>query len=142
VFGATVADRTAFAAALGVDTGDLGPALPQSVSCGVPFLLAPLLSRRAVDAVTLDARAYAGVCRASGLDTLPLFVFTTDRTGATGDEAVYSRMLAPGFGIAEDPATGRPSGPRRCSLHEHRLIDRSRLPHAVSLQGAQMRRPS
>jgi trans-2,3-dihydro-3-hydroxyanthranilate isomerase len=140
-FGATIADRAAFASALGIGADDLIEALPQSVSCGVPFLLAGLKTRRAVDAVTLDVRAYTAVCRAAGLG-VPLFVFTTDRSGASGDEAVYSRMLAPGFGISEDPATGSASGPLGCYLHEHRVIDRARLSHIVSLQGAKMLRPS
>jgi trans-2,3-dihydro-3-hydroxyanthranilate isomerase len=141
-FRGRIADRPAFAAALGIAAGDLAAAPPQVVTCGLPYLLAALTTRRAVDAVTLDVRAYAAVCTASGLGDLPLFVFTTDRGAAAGDEAVYSRMLAPGFGIAEDPATGSASGPLGCYLHEHRLIDRARLSHVVSLQGVKMLRPS
>jgi len=141
-FGGRIGDRGAFAAALGLAADDLADAPPQSVSCGVPFLFAALRSRRAVDAVVIDARAYAAVCRASNVEALPLFIFTTDRAGSSTDEAVYSRMLAPGFGIAEDPATGGASGPLGCYLHEHRLIDRARLSHVVSLQGAKMLRPS
>jgi len=141
-FGGRIGDRGAFAAALGLAADDLADAPPQSVSCGVPFLFAALRSRRAVDAVVIDARAYAAVCRASNVEALPLFIFTTDRAASKTDEAVYSRMLAPGFGIAEDPATGGASGPLGCYLHEHRLIDRARLSHVVSLQGAKMLRPS
>src|SRR5262245_2500414 len=141
-FGGRIGDRGAFAAALGLEAEDLADAPPQSVSCGVPFLFAALKSRRAVDAVAVDTRAYAAVCRASNVEPLPLFIFTTDPAGSTTDEAVYSRMLAPGFGIAEDPATGGASGPLGCYLHEHRLIDRARLSHIVSLQGAKMLRPS
>jgi trans-2,3-dihydro-3-hydroxyanthranilate isomerase len=134
-FGGRIADRAAFAAALGLTPDDLADAPPQSVSCGVPFLFAALRSRQGVDAVTLDVRAFAAVCRASNVGTLPLFIFTTDRAGSQSDEAVYSRMLAPGFGISEDPATGGASGPLGCYLHEHRVIDRARLSHVVSLQG-------
>ena len=141
-FGGTIADRAAFAAALGVGAGDLVDAPPQVISCGVPFLVAGLKSRRAVDAVMLDGRAYAAAGAAAGVGNLPLFIFTTDRTGDAGDETAYSRMLAPGFGIAEDPATGSASGPLACYLHAHRLIDRAALSHVVSLQGVQMLRPS
>ena len=81
-------------------------------------------------------------CSAAGLDELPVFIFTTDRAGAGGDETVYSRMLAPGFGIAEDPATGSASGPLGCYLFKHRLVPRERLAHFVSLQGVKMLRPS
>ena len=71
-----------------------------------------------------------------------MFVFTLDVGGASGDETVYSRMLAPGFGIAEDPATGGASGPLGCYLADHRLLDATRLSQFVSLQGVAMRRPS
>ena len=141
-FGGEVTDRDAFARALGIAVGDLAPSPVQVVSCGVPFLFAALVTRAAVDRVTVDYRTYAEACKSSSVDDLPLFFFTTDRTGATGDEAVYSRMLAPRFGIAEDPATGGASGPLGCYLFKYRLIDRARLAHAVSLQGVRMKRPS
>ena len=141
-YGATVADRGAFARALGIQHDDLADAPPQQVSCGVPFLFAALRSRKAVDSVMVDGKAYAETCRAAGLGDLPLFFFTTDRSGSTTEELAYSRMLAPAFGIAEDPATGGASGPLGCYLFAHRLVPRERLAHAVSLQGVKMRRPS
>lgn len=141
-FGPEIADRAAFARALGAATADLVDAPPQAVSCGVPFLFAALRTRAAVDGVSVAAKEYAEACRAAGIEALPLFVFTTDAAGSPGDEAVYSRMLAPGFGIAEDPATGGASGPLGCYLFRHRLIDRARLAHIVSLQGVKMQRPS
>jgi trans-2,3-dihydro-3-hydroxyanthranilate isomerase len=51
-------------------------------------------------------------------------------------------MLAPGFGIAEDPATGGASGPLGCYLFKYRLVPRERLARVVSLQGVRMLRPS
>ena len=141
-FGGEVADRAGFARALGIAPADLAASLPQQVSCGVPFLFAALASRAAVDRVSLDVNAYTAACTASGLEPLPLFIFTTDRAGADGNELVYSRMLAPGFGITEDPATGGASGPLGCYLFRHRLVPRERLAHIVSLQGVKMRRPS
>jgi trans-2,3-dihydro-3-hydroxyanthranilate isomerase len=141
-YGGQIRDRAAFAAAIGVAESDLAGAPPEEISCGVPFLFAALNSRAAVDRVTLNQPEYARVCRSSGLKDLPFFFFTTDRSDAAGDEAAYSRMLAAGFGIAEDPATGGASGPLGCYLHKHRLIDPARLSHVVSLQGAKMLRPS
>ena len=142
VFSGEVKDRAAFARALGVSPQDLAAPAPQVVSCGVPFLFAPLVTRAAVDRVSVDPAAYRDSCRAAGVDDLPLFIFTTDRTGSSGDEAVYSRMLAPAFGIGEDPATGGASGPLGCYLFTHQLIARGRLSHLVSLQGVKMKRPS
>lgn len=156
-FGPEIKDRAGFACALGLTAEDLAESPPQVVSCGVPFLVAALRSRKAVDSVAVDAKAYAEACRAAGIGDLPLFFFTTDRGPAArlpadsgnlaareadSAEIVYSRMLAPAFGIAEDPATGGASGPLGCYLFTHRLVPRERLSHAVSLQGVKMRRPS
>jgi trans-2,3-dihydro-3-hydroxyanthranilate isomerase len=140
-FGGEIKDRAGFARALGLDTRDLADAPPQRVSCGTPFLFAALTSRAAVDGVVLDVRAYTEVCTASGLSALPLFIFTTER-GSGGDELVYSRMLAPGFGIAEDPATGGASGPLGCYLFKYRLLPREAVAKFVSLQGVKMLRAS
>ena len=109
-FGGEIKDRAAFARAIGVEAADLVDAPPQQVSCGTPFLLAALRSRAAVDTVSLDLKGYAAACTAAGLTSLPLFLFTTERDAAAGGELIYSRMLAPGFGIAEDPATGSAAG--------------------------------
>jgi trans-2,3-dihydro-3-hydroxyanthranilate isomerase len=51
-------------------------------------------------------------------------------------------MLAPGFGIAEDPATGSASGPLGCYLLRHGLVGPDMARSVLSLQGAAMRRPS
>ena len=51
-------------------------------------------------------------------------------------------MLAPAFGIAEDPATGGASGPLGCYLLQHGMVDAAGAQQIVSLQGAAMRRPS
>jgi trans-2,3-dihydro-3-hydroxyanthranilate isomerase len=141
-FGAEVKNRAGFARAIGVAEGDLASAPIQVVSCGVPFLFAALASRQAVDGVSIDRHALASACRTAGLDELPVFLFTADHGGSTGGEAVYSRMLAPGLGVAEDPATGGASGPLGCYLFRHRLVPRERLSHLISLQGVKMRRPS
>jgi trans-2,3-dihydro-3-hydroxyanthranilate isomerase len=51
-------------------------------------------------------------------------------------------MLAPGLGVAEDPATGSAAGPLGCYLHKHQLLPRERLGHIVNAQGVKMQRPS
>ena len=71
------------------------PALPvQVVSCGVPYLLVPLATRRAVDNASLNRAAADDRCPArSEGDDLAVFLFS-HRAG--GDKAtVYSRMFAP-----------------------------------------------
>jgi len=141
-FGREVTDRDAFARSVGLKAGDLAKGPVQPVSCGNLFLFVPLASRAAVDRVSIDRAAYVACLQAAGLNELPVFFLTLDREGARGDETVYSRMLAPGFGIAEDPATGSASGPLGAYLFRHGLVPRDRLAQFVSLQGVKMLRPS
>jgi trans-2,3-dihydro-3-hydroxyanthranilate isomerase len=141
-FGDEIADRVALADAVGLGSSDLMDLPVRPVSCGVPFLFVPLSSRRAVDAAAIDRRRIQRVLEPSAGRDLPVFFFTTDRTGAAGDETVYCRMLAPQFGIAEDPATGSASGPLGCYLLHHGLVDAAAATTMVSLQGVAMKRPS
>ncbi len=141
-FGAVVSDRDAFALAIGLSARDLLQGLPvQRVSCGVPFLYVPLATRAAVDAVEIDRKGLARSTGHADLAELPVFFFTPERVG-TGDETVYSRMLAPGFSIAEDPATGAASGPLGAYLLHHRLVTADAARSMLSLQGVAMGRPS
>ncbi len=137
-FGPTIVDRAPLAAAIGLEDTSLAPDRPaQVVSCGVPFLFVPLTTRAAVDAVAFDRRAMVRCCAAAGTGELPVFFFTTE-----GPETVYSRMLAPGFGVAEDPATGGASGPLGAYLLRHRVVSPEEAREMVSLQGVAMGRPS
>ena len=144
-FGEPLAEPAAIAAAVGIGERDLAADLPvQMVSCGVPFLFIPIASRQAVDSVSVDRKALARCCRNAGLDELPAFFFTTDGAGKNGGSAgtVYSRMLAPGFGITEDPATGSASGPLGCYLVHHEVVSSEAARNIISLQGVAMKRPS
>jgi len=71
-----------------------------------------------------------------------VFLFTTDTSGAASDETVYSRMLAPAFGVGEDPATGGASGPLGCYLLRHGMVREETARQMISLQGVAMGRPS
>ena len=140
--GGQIRDRAAFAQAVGVEAADLLEGAPiEVISCGVPFLIAALTLPSAVDRVAIDRRRYAACCKEAGLEERPLFVFALV-PGASGGESVYSRMLAPGLGVSEDPATGSASGPLGCFLSAHSLLPFTRLSHFISLQGVAMGRPS
>jgi trans-2,3-dihydro-3-hydroxyanthranilate isomerase len=142
VFGDPVADRAGAAASLRLSPAAVaGTGLPvQMVSCGVPFLIVPLATRRAVDNAALDATAYDNFCNAAGLDELPVFLFSKE--SGPDKATVYSRMFAPGFGIAEDAATGGASGPLGCYLVRHKVVAPERAGSMLSLQGVKMGRPS
>ena len=143
-FGGTIRDRRSLSSAIGVREADLSDGLPaQVVSCGVPFLFVPLASRKAVDSVTIDRKALEQCAKEAGVDQLPTFFFTTDgKSEAGAAQTIYSRMLAPGFGITEDPATGGASGPLGCYLLHHKVVTAEAATNILSLQGVLMKRPS
>jgi trans-2,3-dihydro-3-hydroxyanthranilate isomerase len=143
-FGDTIADRTAFAAAVGLDQQELVDGLPlEVISCGVPFLFVPLTSRAAVDRAAIEHKALARCYRDAGIEEVPVFFFTTGSGPDSGTaETVYSRMLAPSFGISEDPATGGASGPLGCYLVHHEIVSSEAAGNMLSLQGVAMGRPS
>jgi len=141
-FGREIEDRGALAAAAGLRQSDLIDYPIEEVSCGVPFLFVPIASREAVDRVDVNRKALARAFAEAGRDSLPVFFFTMDRPAAAGGETVYSRMLAPDFGIAEDPATGGASGPLGCYLLYHGLVTGDEARDMLSLQGVAMGRRS
>jgi trans-2,3-dihydro-3-hydroxyanthranilate isomerase len=140
-FGPAITDLPSLARAMGIETTAFAKGLtPQRVSCGVPFLIVALERRADVDAVALERRALAECCRAAGMHELPVYFFSLE--AAAGVETVYSRMLAPGFGISEDPATGSASGPLGAYLVQQRVLTPSEARHIVNAQGVAMGRPS
>jgi trans-2,3-dihydro-3-hydroxyanthranilate isomerase len=141
-FGHEIADREGFAAAIGVEPGDLADLPIESVSCGLAYLVVPLRTRAAVDRVALDGRSLDRLVKQARVEHTGLFFFTTDRTGAKDDATAYSRMLAPEFGVAEDPATGSASGPLGCYLLYHGVVSPEQAREMISLQGVAMKRPS
>jgi trans-2,3-dihydro-3-hydroxyanthranilate isomerase len=143
-FGGTIRDRQALARAIGLEDSDLAADLPgQVISCGVPFLFVPVRSRRAVDSISIDRRSLAQCCRESGLEEAPTFFFTTEGPADThAAQTVYSRMLAPSFGVSEDPATGGASGPLGCYLLHYKLVTPEAARNVLSIQGVLMKRPS
>jgi trans-2,3-dihydro-3-hydroxyanthranilate isomerase len=139
-FGPAIDDREALAEALGLRADDLAASPAQVVSCGVPFLFVPLRHRQAVDAVAIERRALVAALAGVGEPEHGVFVFSQE-PGA-GPEDVYSRMLAPGLGIAEDPATGGASGPLGAYLLHYGLVAPEKARRLLSLQGVAMGRPS
>ncbi len=140
-FGATITDAAPVAAALTLDVRDIAFARSpvQTVSCGVPFLFVPLVTRDAVDRAIVDRAALRRLCGTLGVPE-EVFIFSSEP--ADEEATVYSRMCAPGLGVAEDPATGAASGPLGCYLVRHGLVDLAHAGRIVSLQGVKMGRPS
>ena len=141
-FGAAVPDPARVAAALSLSPAAVaGTGLPvQVVSCGVPFLFVALTTRSAVDNVVVNSPLLDELLRDSGSGAHGIFVFSAEPGGSRA--TVYSRMFAPGIGVAEDPATGIASGPLGCYLVRHKIVQPAQAEAMISLQGAKMGRPS
>jgi trans-2,3-dihydro-3-hydroxyanthranilate isomerase len=142
IFEAPLTDRAGAAASLRLSEDTLDESRPvQVVSCGVPYLLVPLRSRRAVDAAVFDPVAYERLQQASGLGReVCVYLFSTEQGQAAA--TAYSRMFGAGVGIAEDPATGSACGPLGCYLLHHKLVTPDEARRMISLQGVTMGRPS
>jgi trans-2,3-dihydro-3-hydroxyanthranilate isomerase len=130
------------AAALGVAESVVADTrLPlEVVSCGVPFLMVPMTTRRAVDGATLNVTVYDQLIRSLPVEASGVFLFSNER-GADKANA-YSRMFAPQIGVLEDPATGVASGPLGCYLVRHNMVSAAAARSVLSLQGVKMGRPS
>ena len=141
-FGEPVEGAGQLAAALGLTADAVCPnGLPvQEVSCGLTFLLLPVATRAAIDGAAPNTSALDEYFAAVGLETRPVYLFTTE-SGNDG-AASYSRMFAPAFGIAEDPATGSASGPLGAYLVEHGVVAPAEAERMLNLQGVKMGRPS
>jgi trans-2,3-dihydro-3-hydroxyanthranilate isomerase len=132
-------DRACAAAALGLSESAVVATLPvEVISCGLPYVLVPLVSREAVDSAVLNRSAYDHLIDSAGTDGV--FLFSTERRGDTA--TAYSRMFAPALGVHEDPATGSASGPLGCYLVRHRIVASESAGAMISLQGVKMGRPS
>jgi len=110
------------------------------VSCGVPFMFVPLATRAAVDSAMVNPAGLDAFMRSSNASSHGVFLFSA-QPGGDG-ATVYSRMFAPGLGVAEDPATGIASGALGCYLVRHQIISPGEAGAMLSLQGVKMGRPS
>ena len=96
--------REALARALSLETDDVldGDWAPRGWTCGVPYLFVPVRDRAAVARSRVDPAAWERAL--AGTWAPEIFIFA--REGERAGSHLHGRMYAPGFGIAEDPATG------------------------------------
>jgi trans-2,3-dihydro-3-hydroxyanthranilate isomerase len=82
-----------------------------AVSTGLPHLIIPLASKKALRKARIASSAYDKVRKEFGADcVMPFF--------AEGG-AVFCRNFIPALGVAEDPATGSGCGPLACYIVRH-----------------------
>jgi trans-2,3-dihydro-3-hydroxyanthranilate isomerase len=136
-FGATVADRSALAAALGLAEPDLAADEPaQVVSTGAAHLMVPVRDRAAVDRAAPDPARLRALLHQAGGEGCYLY----SRDPAAADAVAYARFFNPTMGIAEDPATGSAAGPLAA-----RLAAAGQIPDQATVvieQGHALGRPS
>jgi trans-2,3-dihydro-3-hydroxyanthranilate isomerase len=128
-------DSALCAAALGLELRDLLPIEPQLLNAGNPTLIVGAKDKAAVDRAWLDL---AGFKALQGGESEPFCVFLFTPT----PEGAYSRMFAPEYGIAEDPATGSSTGPLAAYMIRHKLMSGKAGTRFVSEQGTKMGRRS
>jgi len=102
--GPAAPSRGMLAEILSIDAEDIltTPFAPQSLSCGIPFLLVPLRSVQAVGRARVRLEKWEATLKSSWAPEI--FIFARDPDG--GDTHFRARMFAPGLNVAEDPATG------------------------------------
>jgi trans-2,3-dihydro-3-hydroxyanthranilate isomerase len=127
--------RELCARVLGLAPDDLLPPDPQILSAGNPTILIPVKSPHEVDKAWLELAGLQDM-RGDYPDPVCAFVFAPTPEGA------YSRMFAPDYGIAEDPATGSSTGPLAAYMLRHNLLTERNKTRFVSEQGTKMGRRS
>jgi trans-2,3-dihydro-3-hydroxyanthranilate isomerase len=96
--------RERLAELLSLDVQDLldGEYAPQTVSCGLPFLLVPLRDRKAVARSRLRLEPWEQTLRGTPSEMVMVFAADAERPGSD----IRARMYGPAVSVAEDPATG------------------------------------
>lgn len=112
-----------------------GPA--EVVSTGLPFLIIPLTSQKALSQVKINPSILEAV--AQELDTSLVASFTME--GMRGNR-IRARVFAPLHGVPEDPATGSAAGCFGAYLIRHGLIEGGPTATLEIEQGMEIRRPS
>ena len=142
-FSEPIANRANAAAALGVpDSAVGGTGLPvQVVSCGVPFVLVPLTTRRAVDNAMIDREAL-NTLHAPGRAATRTACFCFRPSAAPTRRrptAACSRRRLASTKIRRRASRAARSA---CYLVRHKIVPAAKAGAMLSLQGVKMGRPS
>jgi trans-2,3-dihydro-3-hydroxyanthranilate isomerase len=104
--------------------------MPQTVSTGLPTLIAPVRSEGAIASAAPDFSLVTSLLAGAGAQTLYLAWLDADR-------AAHARMFSPLLLGGEDPATGSAAGPLCAYLHARGIASSVEI-----TQGVKMGRPS
>ncbi|MEQ9375842.1 MAG: PhzF family phenazine biosynthesis protein [Imperialibacter sp.] len=138
-FGNHLTDIALLAELLSLKESDFLPNYsPQTVSCGVPYLITPLKSLDAVRKIKFRSDVWEKVVEKYN----PGWIYPFAMGGDDIESHVHGRMFAPEAGIVEDAATGSANGPLGCYLVQHKLRNTGKKTKIISEQGYEMGRPS
>jgi trans-2,3-dihydro-3-hydroxyanthranilate isomerase len=137
----SVFDQGAVAACLGVSEADIEISRhrPLIASIGLPFLVAELGSRAALQRATANPTAFEKILPAQGADAI--YIYTRDIADRDGVVNFTARMFAPSDGLAEDPATGSATG-AAVALNSTLTTVNDGISKFTVAQGVDMGRPS
>jgi len=143
VFSPVLRDTNTLLSALSLRKSDLdlARAPPQLVSTGLPWLIVPVRSRRALERIAVNAQAFADVVGGLPKGVVDIYVTCLDpiKSGSTSHSRAFSLVSG---SVVEDPATGSASGCLGAYLVSHGLVDLRRSVKMVNEQGYEIGRPS
>jgi trans-2,3-dihydro-3-hydroxyanthranilate isomerase len=129
--------RKAVAAVLGLAPADLGSHPIEEVSTGLPHLVVPVRTRRALERIRVDREALLKLV--AGLDAKAVIAFAPGATRA--GHQLTARVFVDYVGVPEDAATGSGNGCLAAWLVQHRFLDDDAIDLRVE-QGTSIGRPS
>lgn len=142
-FGPVVDDIGVVADALSLSESDFDPErMPvQLVSTGLPWLIAPVRTRRAVERAVGNASAFAEAVSKLPKGVVDIYVTCLEplSAGSTTHSRGFSLVSK---NITEDPATGSASGCLGAYLVDKGLVPARRRSRVVNEQGYEIGRPS
>lgn len=123
---------------LGLQRNDLDSNYPiQEVSTGIPFIITPLKSMKALKKCNVDLDRYFALVRKTKAKSILVFA-----AGSHGTKSKMSvRIFSQYFGVPEDPATGSANGCLGAYLSHHEYFGSKKVDIQVD-QGYEIGRPS
>ena len=114
---------------------------PQLVSTGLPWLIVPLRSRKAVQNVTVNPLAFKDVVARLPDNVVDVYVTSLDPVDSRATSHSRGFFMTSGS-VLEDPATGSASGDLGAYLVHRGLVNVKRNVKIVNEQGFEVGRPS
>ena len=129
--------RKQVAPVLGLAASDLDTQPIEEVSTGLPFVVVPVRTRRALERIRVDREALLKLV--DGLEAKSVIAFAPGARGAGHQLTV--RVFVDYYGVPEDAATGSGNGCLASWLVQHRYLDDDAIDLKVE-QGLSIGRPS